>query len=177
MADRSSRAGAANLTIPIVVVVFIIVVVLMNVLGGDNANTATPEGEAPAASAPAAPAASSAVAVTATQLQEAPQQFQGQVVKVSLPVAMPVGTQAFFLDVPKSPFLVKISDALVAGGQAVPTGQVTVEGPLMAMNDSIMKDWIGKGWIPQQDQVLVEFATHFIEARTIQSAPAAAPAP
>jgi hypothetical protein len=177
MSTWRSKTGAANLAMPIVIVIFIVIVVLLNRMGGGE--TEASEGEAPVAegAAPATPGASAAVPVTATELQEGPERFQGRLVTVSLPVAMPVGTQAFFLDVPRSPFLVKIADALVQGGQAVPTGQVTVEGPLMAMSDSIMQDWFGKGWVPEQDKALVEFATHFIEARSIQSAPAAAPAP
>jgi hypothetical protein len=42
----------------------------------------------------------------------------------------------------------------------------------MAMTDSIRQDWLSKGIIPQSDEILVEFAEYFIEARTIQSAPA-----
>jgi hypothetical protein len=175
MGDRRSRLGAANLTIPIVVIVFIIIVIALNRLGGGEESATEVEGDstAAAAAAPAGPAAP--VAVTAEQLQTAPQQFENRLVSVTLPVASPVGTQAFFLDVPRSPFLVKISEALAASGQAMPTGTVTVEGQLLAMTDSTRQDWVAKGLVPQQDQVLVEFATHFIEARSIQ--PAAAPAP
>ena len=175
MGDRRSRLGASNLAIPIVVIVFIIIVVALNMLGRGDESATEAEGDsaAPAAAAPAGPGAP--VAVTAEQLQSAPQQFENRVVTVTLPVASPVGTQAFFLDVPRSPFLVKISEALAAQGQAMPTGTVTVEGPLLAMTDSTRQDWVAKGLVPQQDQVLVEFATHFIEARSIQ--PATAPAP
>jgi hypothetical protein len=174
MGDRRSRVGAANLAIPIVLVIFIAIVVFMSRLGPGEGT----EGEAPAGEAPAAaPAASAATEVTPTQLQENPGQFTGRTVRVTLPVVQPVGTQAFFLDVPRSPFLVRIADALAQQGTAVPTGSVTVEGPMLAMNDSIKNDWVSKGTVPEADVVLVEFATHFIEARSIQAAAAAAPTP
>jgi hypothetical protein len=175
MSEQSSRGGAANLTIPIVLVVFIVIVVLMSRMGGGG-DEAT-EGEAPAAPAAAAPAATAAIEATPAQLQENPGQFTGRTVKITLPVAQAVGSQAFFLDVPRSPFLVKISEALAQQGTAVPTGTVTVEGPVLAMNDSIKNDWVAKGLVPEADVILVEFATHFIEARSIQAAAAAAPAP
>lgn len=178
MDERRSRLGASNLVIPIVVIVFIIIVVALRMLGRGEESATEAEGDSAAAAtaAPAGPdAGAAAVPVTAEQLQAAPQQFENRVVTVTLPVASPVGTQAFFLDVPRSPFLVKIGEALAAQGQAIPTGTVTVEGPLLAMTDSTRQDWVAKGLVPQQDQVLVEFATHFIEARSIR--PAAAPAP
>ena len=86
-------------------------------------------------------------------------------------VASKVGEQAFFLDLPQTPFLVKLGPQLVAQGTQVPSGAVTVVGTLRAMNDSIIKDWVSGGSIPEADQILVEFATHFIEA--IQVRPSA----
>jgi hypothetical protein len=107
--------------------------------------------------------------LTADQLKTSPGQFVGRVVRVSnLAVATPVGTKAFFLDVPQSPFLVKFDQALIDQGRPLPTGVVTVTGPMHAMTDSIMRDWLAKGYISAGDQILVEFSTHFIEARTVE---------
>jgi hypothetical protein len=155
---------------------------LMTACGGDAADepgeaadstpSATPSG------APGAAAAGSATEVTPDQLKTAPDQFVGREVRVSnIGVATPVGTQAFFIDVPQSPFLVKMDQALIAQSRPLPTGTVTVIGPMRAMNDSIMRDWLAKGHIAAGDQILVEFATHFIEARSVEPATGAPPAP
>jgi hypothetical protein len=153
---------------------------LVAACGGDQAEEAGEAADAAAGAAPSAatgaPAASAATDVTADQLKTAPDQFVGRDVRVSnLAVATPVGTQAFFLDVPQSPFLVKLDQTLIDQARPLPTGIVTVVGPMRAMNDSIMRDWLSKGYIGAGDQILVEFSTHFIEARSVE--PGAAPAP
>jgi hypothetical protein len=147
--------------------------------GGEQADEAGEATDsAPAAetaSGSAAPAAA-AVDVTPDQLKTAPDQFVGRDVRVAnIGVATPVGTQAFFLDVPQSPFLVKLDQTLIDQGRPLPTGAVTVVGPMRAMTDSIMRDWLAKGYIAAGDQILVEFSTHFIEARTVEAG--APPAP
>ena len=179
MRDQRSRLGAANLTIPLMLLTFLAIAGFMWWLS-QNAETtsvsldAGTEGD----SVTVPQAGGGGVVVTEDNLKTAPAQFEGQVVSITLPVAMAVGTQAFFLDVTDAPFLVKLSDALIQQGQAVPQGDVTVTGPLMAMTDSIRQDWLSKGIIPPSDEILVEFATHFIEARTVAAAaPSAPPAP
>lgn len=180
MGDLRSRSGAASLSIPLMVLSFLAVGGFMWWLS-QNAQTTSvtmgtdTAGDSASVSQPATPGG---VVVTEDHLKMTPGQFEGQVVTITLPVAMAVGTQAFFLDVTDAPFLVKLSDALVQQGQAVPQGQVTVTGPLMVMTDSIRRDWLGRGIIPQADEILVEFATHFIEARAVAAgAPSAPPAP
>jgi hypothetical protein len=156
-----------------------LLVLVMVACGGEQAEEAgeATEGAPAAGSAPAAASAASApVEVTADQLKTAPGQFVGQTVRVSnLAVATPVGTKAFFLDVPQSPFLVKFDQALIDQGRALPTGAVTVTGPMRAMSDSIMQDWLAKGYITAGDQILVEFSTHFIEASSVESGTTPAP--
>ena len=140
--------------------------------GGDQADEAGEAADsiaaAPAGGAAAATAGANATEVTPDQLKTAPEQFVGREVRVSnIGVATPVGTQAFFIDVPQSPFLVKLDQSLIAQSRPLPTGTVTVVGPMRAMNDSIMRDWLAKGYITAGDQILVEFATHFIEATSV----------
>jgi hypothetical protein len=141
--------------------------------GGDEADMSADSAQAAAAAGAAAstaPAASGGeVEVTQDQLKTAPEQFVGRTVHVTnQKVAANVGTQAFFLDVPQSPFLVKLDDALIQQGRALPAGTVNVTGLMRAMNDSTMRDWLSKGYIKAGDQILVEFATHYIEARTVE---------
>ena len=172
MGDQRSRLGAANLSVPLMLLTFVLMGGFLWWLNMNAQTTAvTLQEEQGDAAAPAGGGA--AVAVTEEDLRMTPDRFAGQAVRITLPVAMAVGTQAFFLDVKDAPFLVKIGDPLVQQGQTVPQGQVTVTGPLFAMTDSIRRDWLSKGIVPASDEILVEFATHFIEARAIQ--PAAAP--
>lgn len=138
--------------------------------GGEQADES---GQAPAAGTESTPAAAAAPAgavdVTQDQLKAAPEQFVGRSVRITNQrVAVNVGTKAFFLDFPQSPFLVKLDETLIQQGQPLPTGNVNVAGSVRAMNDSIMKDWLAKGYITAGDQLLVEFATHFIEARVVE---------
>lgn len=174
MGDQRSRLGAANLTIPLMLLTFVLMVGFLWWLNQNAQSAAVVVTEEPTEDTAAASGTAEGVQVTEENLRMTPEQFEGQVVRITLAVAAPVGPEAFFLDVTDSPFLVKISDELVAQGQAVPQGEVTVSGPLMAMTDSIRGAWVAEGIIPPADEVLVEFATHFIEANTIQAA--AAPA-
>jgi hypothetical protein len=174
MGDQRSRLGAASFSLPLMVVTFCLIAgffwwlrqnaqptsLTLGIGAAEDSVAQQPTGEG------------GGVAVTEEDLRMSPARFEGQVVSITLPVAMAVGTQAFFLDVTDAPFLVKLGDALIQQGQGLPQGQITVTGPLMVMTDSIRQDWLSKGIIPQSDEILVEFATHFIEARAIQSAPA-----
>jgi hypothetical protein len=81
-------------------------------------------------------------------------------------VAQAVGDRSFFIDLPRTPFLVHMGDELVAAGEMLPTpgAPVTVIGDVVAMNDSIISAWADAGEFAEADRVLIEFATHFIEA-------------
>jgi hypothetical protein len=135
--------------------------------GGDAADEAAADStaEAPAAG----PATISGTMLTADQLKTSAQTYVGQTVNVvNMAVAQPVGTEAFFLDVPEVPFLVK----LPAGTPVPATGaHVTVVGVMKAMNDSIMNDWITRKLVPEADKILIEFSTNYIEAQSVQSQP------
>ncbi len=162
MGDIGSRRGAANLAMPLMVISFALMAAFLWWLNGQAEMSAMSAVEP--ASADTMPAIA-ATAVTPDELLNVPQQFEGQLVAVSdLDVADVVGTQAFFLDLPQSPFLVKLDSTLVSQGETAPMGRVSVVGTMLAMNDSIVNDWITSGAIAAVDQLIVEFATHFIEA-------------
>jgi hypothetical protein len=122
-----------------------------------------------------------AAVVDVTILETAAGQYEGQRVELpSVDVASPVGQEAFFVDLPRTPFLVKMGPEMVAEGAPIPTGKVTVVGTVMAMNDSIIDAWSTAGVISAGDRPIVEFATHFIEATRVTAAaeganPASAP--
>lgn len=172
MRDLGSRRGAANLSIPLMILAFGLMAGFLWWLNQKAVPTEVAL-EEQADTATAVDLGANATEVSADQLRLQPGNFVDQLVKVSnVSVASSVGTQAFFLDLPQTPFLVKFSRDMVSAGAQVPTGGVTVVGTLKAMNDSIVGDWVGRGLISEGDRILVEFATHFIEA--IQVTPASA---
>lgn len=173
MGDQRSRLGAANLSIPLMLLTFLLMGGFLWWLNMNAEPTSVAFMEEPVEDTTPV-AGPGGREVTQEELRMTPDQLEGQIVRITLGVAGAVGTEAFFLDVTDSPFLVKLGPQLVQQGQTVPQGAVTVVGPLMAMTDSTRQDWISKGLVPPADEVLVEFATHFIEATSVE--PAAAPA-
>jgi hypothetical protein len=170
MTDSASRRGAANFAPVLMILSFLLMAAFLAWLG------MTSEGTEPVVVEEQAPTVESmdsvemaAAPVTADELRLDPAGYVGQSVRIEAPVASGVGPEAFFLDLPQSPFLVKMDSALVASGRRVPQGGVTVTGTVLAMNDSIVSDWAGKGVISESDRPLVEFATHFIEASRVRS--------
>jgi hypothetical protein len=112
-----------------------------------------------------------ATVVDPSALETGTAEFEGQLIELpSVNVASAVGSEAFFVDLPRTPFLVKLGPELLAEGAGVPSGLVTVRGTLLAMNDSIIDAWSTSGAITEGDRPIVEFATHFIEATRVQAA-------
>lgn len=168
MADRRSRLGVANLSLPLMLLTF---VGIGGFLWWLNLKSESVEIEVVEATGPVNTGGAAFTPVTEDDLREA-ERFVGQTVRAAdMAVAGQVGTQAFFLDLPDLPFLVMLSEELVAQGTPIPRGQVTVTGPILAMTDSIMNDWMGRALVPASDQILLEFSTHFIEARSVEAPP------
>jgi hypothetical protein len=135
---------------------------------------APPAAEAPAPAAPAGPDVSAATTIPGESLQGDPGPYVGQLVRLEgLSVTSPLGTQGFWLELPnRNPFLVSISDDARARGAAAGTGQrVNVVGTIVSMNDSILTAWTTAARINEGDRLAAEFASHFLEAQTIEVAP------
>ena len=166
MTTIGARRGASS-SLPLMLVTFVLVGGFLFWLYTNSEPTSGPEVVEESAAVPAGPEATDA---DVTTLESAPQQYEGTVIRVrGVNVASPVGSQAFFVDLPRTPFLVKMGPELVAQGVAVPSGTVDVVGTLMAMNDSIISAWTADGSISEGDRPIVEFATHFIEAVAVEA--------
>jgi len=111
---------------------------------------------------------SAGASVTAEEFEANVAQYVGQTVNLSgLRVAGRVGEQAFWVELPSgSPYLVKMSDALVAEGFAVQSGDpVDVLGRVHQMTDSVVAAWEASGAIQGEGQKAeVLYATTFLEA-------------
>lgn len=95
----------------------------------------------------------------------------GQEVTVEpLPVASLLGTQGFWVELPnRNPFLVSLSAQLRADSVTVAMGdRVGVTGTVQAVNDSVLTAWTEAGTITENDRIVAEFATHFIEATRLR---------
>jgi len=110
-----------------------------------------------------------AVDVSLDALASDPARWVGRVVRVTdAPASTSAGRQAFYLYHPRTPVLVRLHESLVAAGQRIPTGSVTVVGSVRALDDEVLRGWLEAGAITSAQRPLVEFATHFVEARVVR---------
>ncbi|MGD2068378.1 MAG: hypothetical protein PVI57_06805 [Gemmatimonadota bacterium] len=170
MTDTGARRGAANFAPVLMILSFLLMAGFLAWLGLTSEGTeevAMQEGDDTVAEQ-ADSMEMAAVPVTPDELRLNAANYEGQSVRIDAPVAGAVGSQAFFLDLPQSPFLVKMDSALVAEGRRMPVGDVVVTGTVLAMTDSIVGAWSNAGTISEADRPLVEFATHFIQASRIR---------
>ena len=177
MTDSGTRRGAANFAPVLMILSFVLMIGFLVWLGMTSEGTdevALVENDTTAVEEPDTMELG-ATRVTAQELRLNPEEHEGQRVRIGSSVASAVGSQAFFLDLPQSPFLVKMDSSLVAEGRQIPQGEIVVTGTLLAMNDSIVDAWAEAGSISQGDRPLVEFATHFIEASRIRAGRDTAP--
>lgn len=167
-----SRAGAANLTPLLMVASFAAMIGFLVWLGSTSEGTEAVMMDEETVELPDTSAEAGAVEASLDQLIQQPDQLEGQVIKITeIEIASRLGPEAFFLDLPQSPFLVKMDSAMVARGQSVPPPEVnvTVTGTVHAMNDSIVSAWAEAGAITEGNRPLVEFATHWLEAATMRA--------
>ena len=171
MTDMRSRRGAAGIA-PLLMIVAVLGMVGLLVWLGRTAEGTQALVVEEGSTTDSLEAASTFV--TTDDLRTDPSQYEGEVIRlVEIPVASPVGTQAFFGEigiggVSSSPFLMRLSSDLVAQGQALPQGTVNVVGTVYVMSDSVAADWLASGTIGEGDRPLVEFATHFLEILSVR---------
>jgi len=174
MADIGSRRGAANIGFPLMLLTFLLLGGFMYWLYV----TAEPTQPAVVEEVEEPEDTFAGTTVPAEELKTGAQMYEGQSVRLAgVEVSSTMGAQAFFVDLPASeslpatPFLIRaLPDA---GPRAAMGSSVTVSGILMPMTDSIVTDWVGAGIISENDRLLVEFASHFIEADQVQTTEAA----
>jgi len=167
MAQNGARRGATNLTVPLMLGAFVLLAGFLYWLSITAVPTAAPEivEEEPEE------VMMSATVVEPAALEAGANGYVGLTVRLNdLNVASPVGSKAFFVDLPRTPFLARVGTELLAAGEvAPPTGQrVSLVGDVMEMNDSTISAWADAGDITENDRPLVEFATHYIEVLQIR---------
>ena len=99
--------------------------------------------------------------------------FEGQEIRLEgLNVASLLGTQGFWVEMPNgNPFLVAMSAEVMASGVAVAQGDAaTVAGTIKAMDEVTLVTWSSAGTISDNDRIVAEFATHFLDATEVEVA-------
>ena len=180
MSDNASRHGAVDLGVPLMILAFVVIgwflywlneeAAAERALGVIEDTTVT------------ATDLSSATTISAADIQLDASPFEGQLIRLAgLDVASRLGAQGFWLTLPnRNPFLVSLSDEVVAEGVSVSSGQtVSVIGTVISMNDSIATSWTAAGTINEGERLAAAYATHFIEAARVEitggGGPGAAP--
>jgi hypothetical protein len=136
--------------------------------GGEPAEEEVVE-EAPAA--PAAPAMPEAPVIEATELASNAAAHQGMPVRLNaLMVNSAVGTGAVFVNLPTSPaptpFLIQFPNPPVpAAGRSI-----DVVGTVKPVTPELVNGWVSSGVITENDRLMVEFASHYLEAQAVQPA-------
>jgi hypothetical protein len=170
MAENASRRGAADLGMPLMILAFVVIGGFMFWLSAQAAEErAMRIVEEPEADEEVTSTGVQTIAPADIQMDATP--FEGQEIRLeSVNVASLLGTQGFWLEMPNgNPFLVSLSDELMAAGTSVSPGSAaTVEGRMTAMNDSTLTAWTEAGTIGEGDRIVAEFATHYIDAQLVR---------
>lgn len=176
MTDSGSRRGAANLAPILMILAFAAMAGLLFWLNQESAefeDVPVPQEDTTAVADTAG--TGSAQTVSAMELRTGTASYMGQMVRVSgVPVAMSVGDEIFMIDLGEGDtqalFPVHLDSVLTARGEAAPPSgaTVTVAGTVQAVNDSIVTAWLEAGAITEGDRPIVEYATHYVDARRIE---------
>ncbi|MEN8375263.1 MAG: hypothetical protein ABFS34_07425 [Gemmatimonadota bacterium] len=123
------------------------------------------------ASVPGANIDGGAANVTVADFATGPEGFQSLNIRLSnVTIASTLGGRAFWIQLPNNqPYMIRISDALAAGGASFANGDiVTVSGIVELMSDSVLTDWRSSGALVDDLQVEeARFALSFLDARTL----------
>jgi len=169
MPENGSRRGAVEMGMPLMILAFVVIGGFMYWLTDQAAaeralqiveDTATVDDFS-----------GTAIEVTGEEIQLDATPFEGQEIRLSsFNVASLLGTQGFWLDIPNgNPFLVSMSADVMAEGIAVSGGSLaTVIGIVHAMSDSTLAAWTDAATVSDNDRLVAEFATHYVEATDVR---------
>jgi hypothetical protein len=133
--------------------------------GGEPADEEVVE-EAPAEAAAAA--MPEAAVLDPTELQTNAAAHEGMTVRLNgMNVQSAVGTNAVWVELPnRNPFLVHVATPPVpAAGRSI-----DIVGTVQPITPEVVNGWVSSGAITENDRLVVEFATHYIEAQAVQPA-------
>jgi len=168
MPDNSSRSGAVDMGMLLMIVAFVVIGGFMYWLNGQAAAERALRVVEEVVEEPVGPD-SRTIAAEEIQMDATP--FEGQEIRLEgINVASLLGTQGFWLEMPNgNPFLVSMSAEVMASGVAVSQGSAaTVAGTIKAMDEVTLVAWSSAGTISDNDRIVAEFATHFLDATEVE---------
>lgn len=175
MADKASRRGATNLGMPLMILAFAVIGGFLYWLNGQAAReVAEQQAYADSVAEAEEREANRPPVIDPEQIQMDAEPFEDDSITVeSLPVTSLLGERGYWLEMPNgNPFLISVSDGTqIEGGELEEGVTVSVTGDVLAINDSILTDWVDSGAIGEGDRLAAEFATHFIEATAVTIGP------
>lgn len=169
MPENASRRGAADMGMILMIAAFAVMGGFMYWINGQAADERAkrPVVEAPVEEAdPGIPD----VLFGDNEGTVFPEDYLGQVIRIAeREVLSMLGTQGFWVATPSgNPFLITWNEALMAEGRTVAQGDIiTVEGETREMDPSAIAAWVTAQTISENDQLMAEFAIHYLRAQNV----------
>lgn len=176
MTDQASRRGAVEMGTVLMIVAFAVIAGFLYWLNGQAAQERALDIVEDTTSA-MVDDYDAAIPIGASDIMTDASAYEGQLVRLQPQTVLSlVGQQGFMLDFPSGPFLVSMSDSLIADSLAVQAGDVVrVTGTITAMTPEIAQGWQEAGRLNEGERMVAEFAVHFLAAEDIEvSTPAGA---
>lgn len=139
--------------------------------------TAVPGTEVDSAEVAAADAPVGAEAVELETLGSAPDQYVGQTIQTTVPVAVVLGQRGFWAEVPGggNPFLVVVGPDVEDVGWIAPGGSASVVGSVQPVTDAEVDSWVTTQIIQEEARPQAAFATHYLSVSSATPEAAATP--
>jgi len=155
MADRR---GAANLQIPLMLGTLVLLGGFLYYL----ATTAEPTPPPVLEEEPEEETGPVATALSADSVALNGPALYGQLVRIQdANVGQALGESSFIVN-SMQPFVVVMGDDMMAAGEAIPTGTVTLIGTLMQRTDSVLAMWLESGVVTPANEMLADFASEYL---------------
>ena len=170
MTDHASRRGAVEMGTVMMIAAFAVIAGFIYWLSGQAAAERAVDIVEDTTSAMVDDSFSDAIPIGANDITMDASGYEGQVVRLApQTVVSMVGQQGFMLDLPAGPFLVSLSDSLIADSLGVQPGDVVrITGQITAMSPETAAAWEESGTVSEGERMVAEFAVHYLAAETVE---------
>jgi len=175
MTDQSSRRGAVELGTVLMIAAFAVIGGFIYWLSAQAAAERELEIVEAETAEMMVDEYADAVPVGASDIMLDASPYLGQLIRLEPQTVLSlVGQQGFMLDFPTGPFLVSLSDELIAENLGItPEDVVRVTGRITAMTPEVAAGWQEAGRLNEGERLVAEFAVHFLAAEDVEVSTAA----
>lgn len=169
MTQRGSRRGAVEMGTVLMILAFAVIAGFIYWLNHQAAIERSLEIVEDTTSSATEDEFADATPITGSDIAVDASPYENQLVRLDPQrVASPLGQQGFWLELQGGPFLVSMSDELIADSLGIADGDVVrVTGRITAMTPEIAAAWQESGRISEGDRVAAEFSDHFLAAERV----------